>query len=387
MSLPPSITNYTVPGGIKMFFNDGTGEYDLGNIKEVSLVPGTEDLEHFSNRSGRRRKDHSIVSQESLTIEAVLDEPVIENWKRFLRGDSVVAQGTGGGSVTDEELTLAGLLHTSVGPYYGISSLVVRSFIDYCYVYDGVSAYVDNSDEADILAGVSFPLMADGGDIAYFGKDTPFAELYFDMDTNGNYGTVVWEYWNGAAWTATIPTGAGKDLSADGKVIFGTLASWAETTVNGTSAYWVRAKVDSYTTTGTVKCVRQNFVVNTDYVYNPGQYAATGRVAGSVGRIASAAIADGEAVKVSFSYVTWTSQVFNLTMGGYAQGSCRLECHPQAGRGLSFDLEFPKVQIKANGNLPLNDQEWLGLPITIEVLDDYINTPTYPMGRFISYET
>jgi hypothetical protein len=137
----------------------------------------------------------------------------------------------------------------------------------------------------------------------------------------------------------------------------------------------------------TIKTVRQNFAVNVDYVFNPGQHDNDGRIAATVGRLASAAIADGEAVKATFTYSTWTAQVFNMTMGGYAQGSCRLEVHPEAGRGLSFDLEFPKVQIKPNGNLALNDQEWLGLPITIEVLDDYINTPTYPMGRFISYET
>jgi hypothetical protein len=387
MSLPPNISNYTVPGGVKLFFNAGAGEYDLGNIKEVSLVPGTEDLEHFSNRSGRRRKDHALVSQESLTIEAIIDEPVVENWKRFFRGDAITAQGTAGATATDVEATLTGLVHSSLGAYYGISGLTVRSFIDYCYLYDGVSVYTDNSVEADSLAGTAFAGMADAGDKLYFGKITPFAQLYFDVDTPGSYGARTWEYWNGSAWTSFVPTGAGEDFTTDGKVILGSLATWTTTTVNGVSAYWVRVSVASVTTPVTIKTVRQNFAVNVDYVFNPGQHDNDGRIAATVGRLAAAAIADGEAVRATFTYSTWTSQVFNMTMGGYAQGSCRLEVHPEAGRGLSFDLEFPKVQIKPNGNLALNDQEWLGLPITIEVLDDYINTPTYPMGRFISYET
>ena len=39
--LAPNIDNYTVPGGIKLFFNDGSGERDLGNIAELNMEPNT----------------------------------------------------------------------------------------------------------------------------------------------------------------------------------------------------------------------------------------------------------------------------------------------------------------------------------------------------------
>ena len=54
MPVPASVENYTVPGGVKLWFDAGTGDRDLGNITEVDIEGGTEELEHFSNRSGKR---------------------------------------------------------------------------------------------------------------------------------------------------------------------------------------------------------------------------------------------------------------------------------------------------------------------------------------------
>ncbi len=60
MPLPHSIDNYTVPGGVKLFFDDGAGERDLGNITDLDIETGTEELEHYSNRSGKRMKDKAF---------------------------------------------------------------------------------------------------------------------------------------------------------------------------------------------------------------------------------------------------------------------------------------------------------------------------------------
>ena len=67
--LAPNIDNYTVPGGIKLFFNDGSGERDLGNIAELNMEPNTDELEHKTNRGGKRRTDKVLTLEDKLTLQ------------------------------------------------------------------------------------------------------------------------------------------------------------------------------------------------------------------------------------------------------------------------------------------------------------------------------
>src|SRR3989339_1887401 len=126
MPVPASVENYTVPGGVKLYFNDGTGERDLGNITDLDLETGTEELEHFSNRSGKRLKDKVIVLEEKLTLKFKFDEPVIENLKYYFKGGNIENLSPGTGAVTDLELALAGTVLRSVGQYYGLTNVTVR---------------------------------------------------------------------------------------------------------------------------------------------------------------------------------------------------------------------------------------------------------------------
>ena len=125
MPLPHSIENYTVPGGVKLFFDDGNGERDLGNITDLDLETGTEELEHFSNRSGKRLKDKVIVLEEKLTVKNKFDEPVIENLRYYFKGGDIENVSAGTGTVANKPITLAGTALVSVG-YYGISNVVLK---------------------------------------------------------------------------------------------------------------------------------------------------------------------------------------------------------------------------------------------------------------------
>jgi len=385
MPVPHNIENYTVPGGVKLFFDDGTGERDLGNITELDIETSTEELDHYSNRSGKRMKDKIIVLEEKLNIKFKFDEPVIENLRYYFKGGDIENVGAGTANKTDLKLILTGTLFQSVGQYYGLSSVTVRQFLDKVFLYDG-AAYVDNSAEADTLGGTPFSAMADANDILYLGKATKFKEVYSDLQVNGSYTGLTWEYWDGDSWELLTVSGAGAGLSADGPITFTPPAAWAKTTVNGQNLYWIRAKATAVTTAATVNCFRQALTQNTDWVLDPGQAGVDGRLPGRIGRLANGKIVDGEEVKVSFTYATWSSITFPIAGVNFIEGAARLEVHPDAGRGLRFDVVVPKCLLKPNGAIGLDDKKWLEVPIMLEALDNSDVTPEAPFGYYVSYE-
>jgi len=387
MPVPANVENYTVPGGVKFFFNDGAGERDMGNITEVDIEGGTEELEHFSNRSGKRLKDKVIVLEEKLTVKFKFDEPVIENLKYYFKGGNIENQSPGTAVITDQALTLAGVILQSVGQYYGLTSVTVRQFLDKVFVYDG-AAYTDHSVEADTLVGTPFTTLTDGNDVLYLGKGTPFKEVYFDFAEPGSYGAVVVEYWDGDEWKVVSGLdGAAAALAEDGKMQWTLPTDWAKTTVNSYSAYYVKiAATTPWTTPGTINCIRQNCVVNTDYVLDAGLAGEDGRLPGRIGRLAAGMLVDGEEIKVSFTYTTWTSAQFPIAGASFIEGAARLEVHPDAGRGIRFDVIIPKSILKPNGSIGLDDKKWLEVPMILEALDNTANTPLAPLGYYKSYE-
>ena len=385
MPVPASVENYTVPGGVKLWFDAGAGERDLGNITEVDIEGGTEELEHFSNRSGKRLKDKVIVLEEKLTLKFKFDEPVIENLKYYFKGGNIENLSPGIASVTDLKLALAGTVLQSVGQYYGLSGVTVRQFLDKVFLYNG-AAFVDHSAEADTEAGTPFDAMTDANDFLYLGKATRFKELYANLAVTGSYTGLVWEYWDGDEWKALVTSGAGDGLDADGPITFTPPVDWAKTTVNSQNLYWIRASATAVTTPATVNCIRQNCVVNTDYVLDAGLAGEDGRLPGRIGRLATGMLVDGEEVKVSFTYTTWASAQFPIAGASFIEGAARLEVHPDSGRGLRFDVIIPKCILKPNGAIGLDDKKWLEVPMTLEALDDTANTPQAPLGYYKSYE-
>jgi hypothetical protein len=379
--------NYTVPGGIKLFFNDGSGERDLGNMVDVSMARESEDLEHYTNRPGARVKDKIIALSESLAIDFSLDEPVIDNFVLFFKGDTASNQSAGTATSTDQEVTLPGDFSFKTLLKKGaISAYSARQFLDYVYMFDGVSTYTNHSVEADTAAGTPFTILADNNDKLYCGKATQFKRFVIDVQTAAvGYTAVTWEYWNGSTWT-TLTTAGTADFSADGTVTFTIPGSWAKTTVNGINAYWIRAQqtAASPATPATLLSIgRGSLAENTDVAYDLGSTSSDAKVRAVSG---STAVYEGEEIKVTYTYPTYTAQITNIAKVGSIEGSARLEVHPQSGRGLQFDIEIPKCQIKANGDLSLNDQEFMAIPLSLVVLDDTENTPTHPYGRVILYD-
>jgi hypothetical protein len=77
----------------------------------------------------------------------------------------------------------------------------------------------------------------------YFGDSVTFQEVFVQTSNAMAGGTLVWEYWNGSAWTAfTATASTGANFSASAYYGWPALTGWATTTVNGVSKFWVRVR-------------------------------------------------------------------------------------------------------------------------------------------------
>lgn len=112
------------------------------------------------------------------------------------------------------------------------------------YTAEAASEAID-----DVLV---LPLSPAVGDAAYFGAAKRFGFLEIDMTTPGlGVWSVVWEYWDGVAWSAFPASSAlvdgtqGFTLSGKAVITVSALPSdWASVVVDGVEAFYWRARVD-----------------------------------------------------------------------------------------------------------------------------------------------
>ena len=102
---------------------------------------------------------------------------------------------------------------------------------------------------------ILLPAVPVADDAFYFGFDIPAGMATVDVDQAG-VGTwaVTWEYYNGSSWTAL--SGVDDRTSAFSvlgrNIVTWTVpADWSTTTIVSISAYWVRARVSSFTSLST----------------------------------------------------------------------------------------------------------------------------------------
>jgi hypothetical protein len=377
----PNVENLFLAGGVAFFFDPGTGERDLGLIEEPPEVEAkSTEVKVYGSRSGKRRLLKTFSTEEDVTWNFKLQEAIAANMQAFFKGGPLEVIGAGTDTETDQKLTLTGEVPVPVGKY-GISAVTVRQFLDEVLVGDAsgdTEVFVDNTAAADSLDGTPFDTLIDENNALYLGKDTPFGEIYIDFAVPGSYGAVVWKYWNGSTWAILGTAGDAKDLDADGKVNWTPPVLWAKNTMNGKSYYRLKVTATTpWTTPATINEIRQNAVKNTDYIVDPGQ-AEDPLMNGRIGRLAAGFLADGEEVKVSYTYITWASLRFAVVNDQYQQGAARIQFRPL--NGLQWNYIVPKCQLKPNGKMTFDDKKVLEVPMTMEVLDAYDTTPDAPYG-------
>jgi hypothetical protein len=183
-----SPSNYTI-GGARLWFNESVdltltpprrkGWRDLGNVVDHSFETAKEVLDHFSTKTGSKRKDRSVNRQITESLVVTLDEVSTLNMKNFFRGDAIttVAAGSGTGSVVDEVMQLNGTEFVFLLEY-NPTAIVVKDIT-------GVTTYVLTTDyivETDAITGYKGIRRVSGGAIT----DGAYVRVNYTHDVRAN---------------------------------------------------------------------------------------------------------------------------------------------------------------------------------------------------------
>lgn len=145
------VESYTIGRGKLLFRPDGyteAGYEDLGNCPDFKITVATEKKEHISSRSGLQLKDLEIITKQTATGSFTLDEPNIENIKRFIMSDAgSTSSQSAGNDATAQDFT-ADLDHWIDLGKKNLTSVVVKNASE-------TTTYVEGTDyELDKDAGL-----------------------------------------------------------------------------------------------------------------------------------------------------------------------------------------------------------------------------------------
>ena len=120
---------------------------------------------------------------------------------------------------------------------------ISKAFLD-----DGGS-FIDYTTEFGSAAANDCPLMPaveEVDDAFYFGKTNKFKGLNLNIGTAGVGNTIVWEYWDGSAWSSltVTDTTTGFTVAGSNTVLFTPPDDWASSFINSSQQYWIRSRVN-----------------------------------------------------------------------------------------------------------------------------------------------
>lgn len=138
-----------------------------------------------------------------------------------------------------------------------------------------------DANDADASDAPMMPATQALNDATYFGHDAHTYGLNINIGTakTGTW-TLTWEYWNGSAWTAltNVTDGTSNFATTGAQTVTWTMpVDWAKTTVNGFNRFWVRARISSFTSSGTVPSLTQaNMMMSGDVHAHTANFEAVG---------------------------------------------------------------------------------------------------------------
>lgn len=145
-----------------------------------------------------------------------------------------------GTALTESDTNPASLAYGAIG----------MKNVSQCWRYEGTT-FTDETTDINSAATADVTLANTIGNMWYFGYDYLFSNMVVQISTAQAGGTIVWEYWNGTAWSSFTMTGV---LTAAGwaRLTFTPNASWAATSVNGVSKYYIRMRISATFTTAPI---------------------------------------------------------------------------------------------------------------------------------------
>lgn len=105
--------SYLIGAG-RVFFDDGNGYLDLGNIPSINLQRAITTLDHFTFANGTRQKDLSLVTESSMGLNFTIDEFNKENMNILVFGNGWAASNQSASSAVDEVATAPLILDRSI---------------------------------------------------------------------------------------------------------------------------------------------------------------------------------------------------------------------------------------------------------------------------------
>jgi hypothetical protein len=105
-----------------------------------------------------------------------------------------------------------------------------------------IETFTDQSDAALDFGRDTFSISLATTDYVYLGYTKPFGATYVELTTpNVTANQLVWEYWNGTAWTALTGYDRTKGWLRSGFMTWNKPTDWSSSTVNGSAQFYVRA--------------------------------------------------------------------------------------------------------------------------------------------------
>jgi len=158
------------------------------------------------------------------------DEPFMEDWDAY---DYMVLRYW---PITKINFVYFLNAPEAIGKFY--------NYDDNLATYTNKTTEINSSTEAPFTLFAAVPV---ADDIIYIGSSSRFLGLQTNLTTVGTGSPVLdWEYYTASGWsdlTESEIDASSSTFKASGKFVWSYPYGWVETSVNGYSAYWVRAKV------------------------------------------------------------------------------------------------------------------------------------------------
>lgn len=259
--------------------SDGTNAREVNLFLSPTLPSGTQIPTDELNYLRFRLRDNAGTYDKSLlkrvygaaeaTITGITEGHTTSGYSPLV---SLQLDGTNVKVRLDGTLWLTGTAH----------ALDFRLPLDSVFTLSGASTFTDNTAEAASPSGTAFSLISySGTNYLYLGRADQFKGVFFKLATNGNYGSLTWQYpaYTGASatgtWTTLTVAGA-SGLSASPSGASWTIPTdWTPVTINSTQRYWVRVSAATVTTAAQA----YQFLSDTVNQFYPVLYHGTSRAA------------------------------------------------------------------------------------------------------------